>query len=419
MSILDRIKTNKYQELYNSFLKHVEDWGRTGVEPIEGTKNVRRFLDLKEKRIQKYGLTEQRRFLSEQVDTTDTSFNPDVWRTGRVVKQRLEYLKDNHRIYKDSKWVYLATLVLDAEDGPGQKDQLYNCPNCGSIETLEQLSEEGCSYCHTRYEISELFPKVLNFYTLDALPESRAFYRILYALVGIPALCIAALPLIKNFLDPTIDKNILVLIMTLIWAALYFVFACIFIYLFVSFIFMIYVMVYAMLTMPFGLKMSRLKRKAKRYLKKIDPDFSYDYIESKAVTLLRTLAFSDDPQKLTIYDGKPLGDLFENVVDINYRGVFGLRKKHDDAENHIMTVELPMEVLIMKGNKIVKKNKNYQMVMSHSKSSPIRYNFSIDLVSCKSCGASFDAFETDHCPYCNSHYELKRDDWVVLDCYEA
>ena len=43
----------------------------------------------------------------------------------------------------------------------------------------------------------------------------------------------------------------------------------------------------------------------------------------------------------------------------------------------------------------------------------------ITLVSCPTCGGSFDAMHRIHCPYCGNPYDLKKKDWIIKDMWKA
>lgn len=43
------------------------------------------------------------------------------------------------------------------------KDESYCCPNCGAVSTVKKLLA-GCPYCKTRFIMSDLFPKITNYY---------------------------------------------------------------------------------------------------------------------------------------------------------------------------------------------------------------------------------------------------------------
>lgn len=53
------------------------------------------------------------------------------------------------------------------------KSERYICPNCNNIVKIEELESEGCSYCGTKFLMSQLYPKVTNYYILENLPNGK------------------------------------------------------------------------------------------------------------------------------------------------------------------------------------------------------------------------------------------------------
>lgn len=413
---ITKITDNRYRDLFNAFLEHLTQWGTTGVEPAEATAGVRRFLDLKEARLKAHGLTEHRTFESDHDRTKDFAYGDHVWATGRPVRQRLTLFRGDQRIHQTSKRLFMRMLVLDAGDAPGQKDQRYACPNCGAIETLDRLSGAGCSYCRSRFMMSELFPKIMNYYALDDIVEADTLKRHLKVFVIAGGATFAGAFLFSTILS---GKIITQPIETIFGALTVFAFGALFAFLVVSMMLIFAVVAKGLIELPAGVDMIRSKRQLKQYLAAIDPQFSYEYIESKIVSLLQQIVFSDDASTLTIYQGVPLGDRYKSILDLNYRGIFGLVDGQTHGDTFLMVVDVPMQALVMSQGRIREQKKIFRMTLTHRIDVPIRYNFSIELVKCASCGASFDAYTEQHCPYCGSFYELHRDDWVVLSCTDA
>lgn len=82
-----------------------------------------------------------------------------------------------------------------------------------------------------------------------------------------------------------------------------------------------------------------------------------------------------------------------------------------DCREHI----LPLMHIHDGGSKIFKKNDIFRMKLCKDITKPEDYGFSIRKVQCRGCGGSFDASRIRYCPYCGREYDLKEDDWVVLD----
>lgn len=402
---------DRYKELYNSFLEHLTRWTQTGETPPEGSKAVKLFLEMKNRRLQRNGLREERYFTADDDVTGCLEFKDNVYATGRTVQQHLSFYSNGKRIYRHAKPVFVRALVLDLGKGPGQKDQPYTCPNCGAIDTLEHLSGTGCSYCKSRFEMRELFPKILSFYNMDDTAESGIMKR----RTQLSMLVCGLLPVVFSLFMQFYKLGHLRSIADNLFGSLFlFALGAAFGFMLHNVLYIAYVALRAVISLPFGFKMTYSKGKAKRYLRKIDPNVSYEYIQSKALTLLQQIVFSEAPEQLTIYQGEPLGDTYADIVDLDYRGAFGLAKGRFDGQNHLMTIDVPTKLLVRAGRGLKKEKRTFRMVMAHRAGVPLRYNFSIHVVSCKSCGASFDAYTQKCCPYCGSLYEPKLDDWAVI-----
>ncbi len=406
-----KILNNRYRATVQPFLDGLVAWGRTGKEPPEGTEAVRRFLELKEHRLKRHGISEELSF-PYRIDATHEIALPDnVWMSGTPVRLRHVLRRQGKVCHRRSQGLYFRSFVLDAGEGPGFKDELHNCPNCGAINTLDQLSLTGCAYCGARYEMSELFPKIMNYYfSEDIGKQSFAFMHLKKLIVGGGIAFSLVGLLVAHLVSPQtpgmIETIFAGLILFLIGAAIAF--------LLLNMGMVLYVLGKAVGSIFGGVKIIYNKDKLRRYLNKVDPDFSHEYIEAKAVTLLQQVVFSEDATALTVYRGAPLGGRFRDILDLNYLGSFGLVKGETRDGDYLMTLEVPMRALVLKGRRIVSRKKKFRLTLAHRQGVPIRYNFSIHLVHCNSCGASFDAYRERHCTYCGSEYEPQREDWAVV-----
>ena len=103
---------------------------------------------------------------------------------------------------------------------------------------------------------------------------------------------------------------------------------------------------------PHYINKNRTRRILTSFFMKYDSSFSYDYFTSKIISILESIIYTDDRNNLT---------MCQNRMD-------------EEA-----------------------------------------YSFSIKMVKCRGCGASFDATRIRYCPCCAREYDLRDNDWVVLD----
>lgn len=98
-----------------------------------------------------------------------------------------EPVAGDQELYQKQDYLAMYQTILDPEpEDKGLGQTAYVCPNCGSISKLEVLQETGCPYCGTRYLMKDLYPKVTNYYFVDtgSKPESgrgKLKFRILLA----------------------------------------------------------------------------------------------------------------------------------------------------------------------------------------------------------------------------------------------
>ena len=126
---------------------------------------------LKKQRLERAGV-------SKTVKLTDSDKKPYLLnandrRSGRYRVQSACKRVHNYVTYTDihSKktlgaynWTDLIILrTIDVVDGiTPEPDDIYNCPNCGAAVKLGIFDKEGCPFCKTRVDMSNLYPMVTN-----------------------------------------------------------------------------------------------------------------------------------------------------------------------------------------------------------------------------------------------------------------
>ncbi len=88
-------------------------------------------------------------FSNQSLFVTGTKFSK-YYKNGRLIKE----LRFKNRMY--------VTVTNVNDDEEVLKDNI-SCPNCGNILPVSQLVS-GCSYCNTKFSISDLYPVVTNYY---------------------------------------------------------------------------------------------------------------------------------------------------------------------------------------------------------------------------------------------------------------
>lgn len=401
------------EELYLKFVDQLAEWSGTGKEPELGDWNIRTYLDMQEHRLKSKGIT--RIF----------EYKPDgnVMRVGDTVvgnmlnsynkrlnctfgQKKIRYIHNGKTIFhEDTKASFFQLIKHPSSENDEWKSETYICPNCNNIVKIEELESEGCSYCGTKFLMSQLYPKVTNYYILENLPNGKFSIKDLFDIIIVCFLFVTILSFSLYFIAPDIfrdydTKEVLFTLYSggLIWGLILFP-----------------IISLAKKSIPVMVGTVGAKSQITAKLKGFDPSFSYDYFEGKALSLLRMIVYADNPQKYIQYEGKGLAASFENIVDMEYLGGLGLDGIKQTGEYIEVKLKVYMKNTYYDGRKIKQKGEVLNLQMKHKSSWKIEPEFSIVKVACHGCGGSFDATKDRNCPYCGKEYDAGIDDWIVTD----
>jgi len=324
-------------------------------------------------------------------------------------------------VKKDGKWRFtddrksvIYETVTDVVNGSHPDNDPVNCPNCGMVSTVAGL-QDGCSYCGTKFQMDDLFPKVSSYYFLDDVgmtkKEFAQGYWIFYfiALVSIYALACVLRP--EIYLPMNIIHNKSFLIGSAIGMPLGSIIIGYILYAYFLFMRMI---VKAILSAgKMGTAGSR--RAFENRMKKISPEFSYEYFTSKAISLIKTAIYSKNPQDLLFYTGGELDPKMKDIIDLNYGGALGCKSFKDEGNMVKVVTKAYFDVLYAKGDRIYAKSQVFAATFQRRTDLPVNLNFSMTRIMCPTCGSSFDATKNKNCPYCENPYEITTDDWALVE----
>lgn len=290
-----------------------------------------------------------------------------------------------------------------------------SCPNCGAVSSVRELLN-GCKNCKTRFIMDDLFPKVTNFYFVKTYSlANKSTKKVLapYLLGGIAA--VAAFTVWVVVKDGTFDsatanmvyeigvRAIPVLLGGLLAGYLAWALKTLF-GLFVG----------AAKSIPMIGPHFNCQKRLPWLMKEVNPNFSYEYFIGKVLALLKIMIFSDDYTNLAVYEGNPMKNPFGDIVDIKYRGVSKLNSFN--VTNGCCYVDMTVYATTVKNknSSFRVKNEKFRLTVCRSVNAMDDGVFTMKKVTCKSCGASFDATRERNCPYCGNPYHLGNDDWVVV-----
>ncbi len=402
------------RQIYEEFADQLCEWAETGKTPGAGNQDLSYGLALQRARLNKHHVKMEYRLTgregrSEQIKTAAFSdlryTNKLAW---RAYQTETGYYINGRKCLSRKENELLYTIITRLNNETVQAPCC--CPNCGAISEVSALLE-GCPYCHTRFLMSDLFPKVTNFYFLPdfALGENEAKSSVA-RWMGIGAAIGFLVRLPGLIIDVFHGENLLVMLfLALLTAGVFSVFG----YFALSLRMVIKVMKEGVKQAPRAAGLIEARKKLTEFMKRYEPDFTFEYFFGKVQALLKMIIFSDDRSGLAVYDGPQTDCRFDSIVDAQFDGAVSLNGCRVDGSYCHLDLNVYMTVIQCQEDKLDRKSEVFRMGLCRNISRPADYGFSVRQVGCKSCGASFDASKERFCPYCKSQYDLKEDDWVV------
>ena len=324
-------------------------------------------------------------------------------------------------VKKDGKWRYtddrksvIYETVTDVVNGAHPDNDPVNCPNCGMVSTVAGL-QDGCSYCGTKFRMDDLFPKVSSYYFLDDVgmtkKEFAQGYWIFYLIALVSTYALACVLRPEIYLPMNIIHNKSFLIGSAVGMPLgSFITGYI---LYAYFLFMRMIVKAILSAGKMGTAGSR--RAFESRMKRVSPEFSYEYFTSKAISLIKTVIFSKNPQDLLFYTGPEPDPRMKDIIDLNYGGALGCKSFKDEGNMVKVVTKAYFDVLYAKGDHIYSKSQVFAATFERRTDLPVNLNFSMTRIQCPTCGSSFDATKNKNCPYCDNPYEITTDDWALVE----
>lgn len=412
-----------YSHMFAEFLSELQHWSETGAEPKAGDQDLRYYLDQEEKRLKKRGISVKLNIKPFgdiiQVSKYTEALGIDLFNNARYsqslhyqsVEKTVIYERNDQEIFrkKDDYVVHLTIIEPSLHEHASIADMDYVCPTCGAISKVHVLEEKGCPYCGGHFIMSDLFPKVSNFWFHKSVVVPEKMYPGLKKWIAWTSLVIAAAVFIYALIT---QKGVALPHLILRGAAGGLFGGPIFGYL-----------------LYFGHKIARLssiasqdikitketkkgREKIDRLLSRFDPAFTYEYFQGKVLSLVRTIIFADDPTNIRQYVGRTLDPEFERYLNIDYGGGMGLEYAEVSYGRIVVGLSIFLQSTVDTDQGVEERLEKFLVRMEHVASFKIDPSFSIQRVNCKSCGASFNALKEKRCPYCDSLY-LPEEDWIV------
>lgn len=416
----------EFKDLFYQFVNEYIDWHDTWQELISADQDLRHSMDLQEARLKKHNLKKIMRFekMDENVSKAGKYLGNLISKQSMCLvgaTQHSEFVRvgEGKKLYNRTIKGALYQTIIEAPSDENVGEQLYNCPNCGGVSKINELLD-GCPFCNTHFEMKDLFPKVFNSYFLENKMDTEKIDRQHKIVMALTVIIFFIFELIQSWGKLTSDDT-----GTVVSTAVFMIIFCIPFGLFVGhLLYSMWMLFYAIfqtvLVLPMFFGTVGSKRKANAAMREIDPKLNFEYLEGKALSMIRSIIFAEDEEKLVQYTGGKVNPKVKDIVDSFYRGVMGVsgyRMHIPVDENDEGRIELDVNVYVQnlydKGNKLSTKNEIIRATMVHKIGNGINPAFSISRISCKNCGGSFNAAENKNCPFCGSEYHVYEDDFVV------
>ncbi len=304
--------------IFERFAVNLEEYTSTGESPKGGDQYIRYALKLQKERLQKkrismqYSFTPRGHFADKDLDCRRWS---DVHYTSQMKCRSCDMertiFKNGKKEYANRKNINFYQTVTNANAPQLPENTTYNCPSCGAVSTFARL-QTGCPYCGTCFRMSDIFPVVSNYYFLEDMgmtPEEGKARMAKYMVVT--GILFSIFMLFKFlFFDGMPEGGPIAFLFTLLLSGilggvvlgwLLFTFS-----LFGKLIWEAGRSLPVLFLMGSGTQFVNL-------MKRYSPEFSFEYFSNKIISLLKAIIFTDDPSELAIYEGAPLGGMFDDV----------------------------------------------------------------------------------------------------------
>lgn len=404
-------------DMFETFAVELKECTQAGMLPTSCNQDMKYCLELQKDRLKEKDIIMKYEFVPRG-HFAEKSLENKGWEDAHY-KSRMEYrtcqwlrtfYKDKKKVHSTKQNSILYQIITDTHNSYAVEEDDYTCPNCSAISKIKEL-KNGCPYCGTFFKMEDLFPKVTNYFMVKELggTEREVNRSILKTVLPCMLIFIVALSYYYSIQPEAelVSSLITGVIAGIIGGG------------FLGYIFWAILQIGSVFAQA-GKSTSMLanatgsRKRFENQMKRYSPEFSYQYFSAKVISMLKMIIFAKDPGELPIYEGKPLGNMFADILDSSYAGAVALKKFDIQGDLCYVTVDAYMEN-VYDGNRLRSKSDVFRVVVSKNIRIPIQCFFSIKKIQCKSCNCSFDATKQKICPSCGQPYKVWDDDWVIVD----
>ncbi|MBR3342260.1 MAG: hypothetical protein IKG30_11650 [Clostridiales bacterium] len=413
--------TDNREKTASDFREEIKHAFEPGAKVMSADRELRYCLELQRNRIAKRNL----KYKEEMVHKgpfPDGLKNVRSWRdvhyetswTVDYIDHNITIQRDGLKTYKHGERQAIYETVVDVRDGEDVSGDDYCCPNCGAVSTISEL-QEGCRHCGTSFKMSELYPKVANYffvYDVSGRAEHMWLTVLKYGVYSLPVnliMCLYVLYTQYGMTSP-VDyflQPFMLIRMIMVMGAMLPIFGY-FAWIFDAFR-------VAAKSTPVFFEVANARKKFASRMSMFCPEFTFESFAARIVSLLKIVAYSDNRDDLPTYSGKDLGTVFDNVVDISFLGSMSCKSVKERNGIVYVTGDVYVKTTRDLGDRIKTKDEIYRVKAGRRIDSMFNTDFAISKLQCNSCGASFDALKTKKCPFCGSECNLENNDWVIYD----
>lgn len=407
-----------HSSIFEKFAMELKEIPETGEMPLHGDQDLKYCLECQSRRLKERGLEMKYEIVPRGHFANGGGLNRS-WKDEHYVS-RMEYrtchlsrafYRNGKKAYEKDKDMIFYQIITDVHKADVIGEDLHGCPNCGAVSMIKVL-ENGCPYCGTYFKMTDLFPKVSNYFFIQDVSGTEKEVKgqisrfiipcILLSIIGYASGVFNLLFGVKTQLSllASIPAGIICggILGYVVWAT--------------STLFTLFKN--AGKSMPMLINTAGSEKRFANRMKKYSPEFSYEYFSDKVVSLLKTVLFTEEPSKLPFYlvEGKSI--LPENIIEASYAGATALKRFYVKEGYCYVIVDVYMEDIYDNGRRIYNKDDIFRVHLRRKLGKMENFHFSISHIQCKNCGSSFNAMKQRNCPACGTEYEIDDEEWVIL-----
>lgn len=180
----EEIRQGRRTSVASSFRGEIGHAFEPGAKVMSADRELRYSLELQRDRIARRTLQYKDEMDPGKKPTNDFH-NVRSWRDGHYetswsvgyIKHKKTAERNGLKKFKKTEPQMIYETVVDVCDGEDVSEDTYCCPNCGAVSTIREL-QEGCSHCGTSFQMTELYPKVSNyFFVPDPAANTDPFWK--------------------------------------------------------------------------------------------------------------------------------------------------------------------------------------------------------------------------------------------------